>query len=89
MNLTNIYWDFFADIIKDTGVTFIIPDYPLTPNYYYKDVFDMMLPLYQKITKKIDVQNLIVMGDSAGFAKIGRANLCKRYRNKLLFGKSY
>jgi len=66
MNLTNIYWDFFADIIKDTGVTFIIPDYPLTPNYYYKDVFDMMLPLYQKITKKIDVQNLIVMGDSAG-----------------------
>lgn len=66
MNLTNTYWDFFADIIEETGATFIIPDYPLTPKYCYKDVFDMMLPLYQEVTKKIDVQNLIVMGDSAG-----------------------
>lgn len=66
MNLTNTYWDFFADVINDTGVTFIIPDYPLTPTYYYKDVFDMMLPLYQEVIKKIDTKNLIVMGDSAG-----------------------
>lgn len=66
MNLTNIYWDFFTDMIHDTGATFIIPDYPLTPEHYYKDVFDMMEPLYEEITKKINPNHLIVMGDSAG-----------------------
>ena len=65
-NLTNVYWDFFADIIKDTGATIIIPDYPLTPSYYYKDVFDMMVPLYEETIKKVGTDNLIVMGDSAG-----------------------
>lgn len=65
-NLTNVYWDFFADIIRDTGVTIIIPDYPLTPSFYYKDVFDMMVPLYEETIKKVGADNLIVMGDSAG-----------------------
>lgn len=66
MNLTNVYWNFFADVIEDTGVTFIIPDYPLTPTFYYKDVFDMMSPLYEEVIKKVGADNLIVMGDSAG-----------------------
>jgi len=65
-NLTTTYWEFLSDVAKDTGATIIIPDYPLTPTYYYKDVFDMMIPLYQEIIKRIGTDNLIVMGDSAG-----------------------
>lgn len=65
-NLTSMYWDFLSDIVKDTGATIIIPDYPLTPTFYYKDVFDMMLPLYEEVLQKVGEEKLIVMGDSAG-----------------------
>ncbi len=65
-NLTAEYWDFFAGIVRDTGAMLIIPDYPLAPEYYYKDVFNMVSPLYEEIIEKIGANNLIVMGDSAG-----------------------
>lgn len=65
-NLTQEYWDFLTSVVADTGATIIIPDYPLTPEFYYKDVFDMMIPLYQEIITKVGANNLIVMGDSAG-----------------------
>ncbi len=65
-NLTSTYWDFLSDVVKDTRATIVIPDYPLTPTYYYQDVFDMMLPLYEEIIKKVEPKDLIIMGDSAG-----------------------
>ena len=48
------------------GSTVILPDYPLTPKYTYKDVFNMVTPLYKEIIDKVDGNDLIVMGDSAG-----------------------
>lgn len=48
------------------GATVILPDYPLTPKYTYKDVFNMVTPLYKEIIDKVESNNLIVMGDSAG-----------------------
>ena len=60
------HWEFFKDLIKDTGCTIVVPDYPLTPKYKYSDVFGMMLPLYREIVKKVEKENLIVMGESAG-----------------------
>lgn len=65
-NLTSTYWDFLGDIANDTKATIIIPDYPLAPDYYYQDVFDMMMPLYSEVIKKVGKENLIIMGDSAG-----------------------
>lgn len=65
-NLTPTYWNFFASIVKETGVTIIIPDYPLTPEFCYEEVFDMMEPLYEEVVKRVGEENLIVMGDSAG-----------------------
>lgn len=60
------HWEFIEKIIQDTGATVIIPDYPLSPKYTYKDVFNMIEPLYKKILEKVDTKNLILMGDSAG-----------------------
>ena len=60
------HWSFFRDLIKDTGATIIVPDYPLTPQYKYTDVFGMVLPLYREVTKKVKKENFILMGDSAG-----------------------
>ncbi len=64
--LNESHWEFFQNIIQDTGATIIIPDYPLAPQYQYTDVFDMIFPLYQEIIQKVEQENLILMGDSAG-----------------------
>lgn len=60
------HWRFLERLVKDTGMTIILPDYPLTPKYTYKEVFSMITPLYKEILEKMDTKNLILMGDSAG-----------------------
>ena len=64
---TSNHWEFIENLVDDTGATVILPDYPLTPKYNYKDVFNMVVPLYKEIQQRADVSNeLIIMGDSAG-----------------------
>ncbi len=80
--VSNKHWEFIEKVVKDTGATLIMPDYPLTPKYNYKDVYKMVVPFYKELIDKIDINDLIVMGDSAGGGiglaleeKIGEENL--------------
>lgn len=63
---TEEHWDFLAKLVNDTKATVIMPDYPLTPKYTYKDVLKMIEPVYKETITKVGAENLIVMGDSAG-----------------------
>lgn len=63
---TKNHWKFLEKLSKDTKATIIMPDYPLTPKYTYKDVMKMVEPVYKEIISKIESKNLIIMGDSAG-----------------------
>lgn len=63
---TTLHWDFLEKLANDTKSTIVMPDYPLTPKYTYKDVFNMVEPLYKEIISKVDVKNLVMMGESAG-----------------------
>ena len=63
---TQNHWDFLENIVKDTGYTVIMPDYPLTPKYHYQDVYNMIEPLYKEIVENVGSTNVILMGDSAG-----------------------
>lgn len=63
---TSNHWNFIEKIVNDTNATVILSDYPLAPKYNYKDVFQMIVPLYKEITQRVDANNLIIMGDSAG-----------------------
>ena len=60
------HWSFLEKVINNTGATVILPDYPLAPKHNYKDVFDMVVPLYNEIVKNVDLNNFVVCGDSAG-----------------------
>ena len=60
------HWQFLQDIVVDAKATIILPDYPLAPKYTYKEVFQMLEPLYKEILQKVGPENLILMGDSAG-----------------------
>ena len=64
--MSEAHWSFIKDLTIDTKSTIIIPDYPLTPKYNYKDVYNMVEPLYKEVVQKVNPENLIVMGDSAG-----------------------
>ena len=64
--LERYHWRFFKDIINDTNATIVVPDYPLTPEKTYIDVFKMMEPLYKEIVENIENKEFILMGDSAG-----------------------
>lgn len=63
---TNNHWKFLEKLSKDTKSTIIMPDYPLTPKYTYKDVMKMVEEIYNEIIKKYEPENIIMMGDSAG-----------------------
>ena len=66
--LEKYHWNFFKDIINETGSTIIVPDYPLAPEHTYIEVFKIMEPLYKEIIEKLkdEDKELILMGDSAG-----------------------
>lgn len=64
--LVREHWSFLKDIVLETKATIIVPDYPLTPQYTYQDVFEMLEPLYQETVEKVGANHLILMGDSAG-----------------------
>ncbi len=51
---TKQHWDFIEKIVNDIGATVILPDYPLTPKYNYKDVFKMVVPFYKEVIDRID-----------------------------------
>lgn len=81
-NLEKEHWKTCSDIINQLGCTIIVPDYPLTPKYNYKDTISMMETLYKQLMEKIDPSNFIVMGDSAGgglslalLEKVGEENI--------------
>ena len=65
-DLEKEHWKTCGDIINQLGCTIILPDYPLTPKYNYKDTIEMMESLYKKVIQQVESSNLVVMGDSAG-----------------------
>lgn len=66
MEATYKHWQFLEDIVDQTGMTLILPDYPLAPQNTYKDVFEMIVPLYKEVIQEYGKENVIAMGDSAG-----------------------
>ena len=60
------HWKFLAQLANDSKATIIMPDYPLTPKHNYKEVIQMVEEFYKELTNRINVDNLILMGDSAG-----------------------
>lgn len=65
-NFMKQHWRFLAMLVKETNCTVTAPDYPLAPEYSYKDAFEMLMPLYGEIVNRVTPDALMLMGDSAG-----------------------
>ncbi|WP_083659870.1 MULTISPECIES: alpha/beta hydrolase fold domain-containing protein [Paenibacillus] len=64
--IMSLHWEFLSRLVDTLQCTITVPIYPLAPKYYYQDVFDMIVPIYQKIIFEVKPENVSVMGDSAG-----------------------
>ncbi|PKM63566.1 MAG: alpha/beta hydrolase [Firmicutes bacterium HGW-Firmicutes-20] len=64
--IETFHYGFVERLIKATGYTVIMPDYPLAPHHTAKDVFDMIESLYKEVFLNEDFDHMILMGDSAG-----------------------
>ncbi len=65
-NLLRVHWNLIFDLIDKTGATFVVPDYPLAPESFFKEVYEMVETVYADILKAVCDEKIIVMGDSAG-----------------------
>jgi acetyl esterase/lipase len=60
------HWKFLADLVNAANCSITAPDYPLAPEFTYKDSFAMALEIYQRLVESSKSQDLIIMGDSSG-----------------------
>jgi acetyl esterase/lipase len=59
-------WQFITKLAKDTGAGVFVPMYPLAPENSCHELFDMMLKAYHNFTRSIDVERVVLLGDSSG-----------------------
>lgn len=58
------HWRFLNKLVRETGMEFIVPIYPKTPEHTYDVAYEAVQALYKELTK--DDKNIVIMGDSAG-----------------------
>ncbi|MGL5415359.1 MAG: alpha/beta hydrolase fold domain-containing protein [Clostridium sp.] len=61
-----LHWRFLKNLSNKVNAKIIVPIYPKAPTFNYKNVYDSILPIYDDLSKKVDLDKLIIMGDSAG-----------------------
>jgi acetyl esterase/lipase len=64
--INSVHWNFLAKISRALNCTITIPIYPLLPDHKGKEIFNMLVPIYEKIISEVKAENIVIMGDSAG-----------------------
>lgn len=59
------HWLFLDRMVQDTGLEFIVPIYPKTPEHSFEKAYSAVAALYQKLLADSS-EPLVLMGDSAG-----------------------
>ncbi|WP_224994771.1 alpha/beta hydrolase fold domain-containing protein [Cesiribacter sp. SM1] len=60
------HWDFLSLLVNKTCCTITAPDYPLAPAHTYEQTFAVVSELYRNLINKVNPNEFILMGDSAG-----------------------
>ena len=64
--INSVHWNFLDKISRALNCTITIPIYPLLPDHKGKEIFNMLVPIYEKIISEVKAENIVIMGDSAG-----------------------
>ena len=80
-------WNTIAKIGRFAGSKIVIPDYPLAPEYNYKDALEMVSGSYTKLLETVPAKNVLFIGDSAGGGLMFSQAMLLRDQGKSLPGK--
>jgi len=85
-----VHWILLSRFVTDLGCRVTYVDYPLAPEYNYRDTIDMVLKSYDEIVNKYPDDEFALAGDSAGgglvlsIAQLLRDKGIRKQPNKLL-----
>ena len=65
-NIQKVHWQFIEKLLKKTGATIVVPDYPLAPHFNSEDTLSFMHTVYAELIEKFTSDTIHFMGDSAG-----------------------
>ena len=81
LNFTFLHWRLLTRLVRETNCIVTAPDYPLLPDYSYKERLAMGEQVYKELLKQTNADNIIFMGDSSG------GNLALSLAQKLMADK--
>ena len=62
----SMHWKIVETVLKKTNCKVSYIDYPLAPEYTYKNTFEMVQKSFERLTKEYPDDHFLFMGDSAG-----------------------
>ncbi len=65
-NIAKEHWKMLEEIAAKTGSVIVVPDYPLAPKYTYREAYDLVEKVYERVVGKYNTSRITIMGDSAG-----------------------
>ncbi len=65
-NINRMHWRLIEKIINRTNASFIVPDYPLAPEFTCEDTYRFLDTVYANLISNYPSKRIVFMGDSAG-----------------------
>lgn len=65
-NITRMHWLVVKELIHNTNSTFIVPDYPLAPEFTSIDTYQFLDTVYANLTSSYPSKKIVFIGDSSG-----------------------
>lgn len=65
-NIVKFQWDMMEEIARKTNSKIVVPDYPLSPESTYNDVYLFIESVYNDLLTQTKSENIVFLGDSAG-----------------------
>ena len=65
-NIVKLQWDMIEEIARKTNSKIVVPDYPLSPENTYNDVYLFIESVYNDLLTQTKSENILFLGDSAG-----------------------
>lgn len=59
-------WVLVEELVRQTGASFVVPDYPLLPDADFQSMNEYLFVSYEQTVKQNDGKSIVLMGDSSG-----------------------
>jgi epsilon-lactone hydrolase len=65
-NINFFHWLLIGELVRSTGATVVVPDYPLAPTAGHRETYAFAQRTYAALLTRYRPERIVLMGDSAG-----------------------